>query len=472
MSKDPFLRAHQIKENHYDIGSSKAPIAIRDQMFRGWTAVKRAFKLNIINKKRPLLVVGAGVGGVTAALTAAGLKIPTTIIEKSVPFGRQKGCSSRFICPTQYDWPLCHWRDTVFPWSSQIQLPLTYTADNGAELAKTWRRELQNALSKYKHLSMQYGTADNFMKNGHNLITYRYTDKSGQSHTQSPPVGMILSSKGFGIERTWFPTPDRATATFNGLAFWDVDSLKKPRAGCSSTGHKHVLIAGGGDGALQDYLRAICGKPASVIYDTILQATGSFFLDQEKRIQSKEDLAMRHWALNTKAQDPDLYQTLDDFYTDLVQAAFRNPHITQTLGRTLEQKIIKQTILSQQEATKLSVHLVYREPWFTRAYPLNRLLTLIVATYLKEAHQINTLFPNTTIHAINASRHQCDPDKPRACLDKKHEVSFITSEDELHGDLRGKPVYEVIVLRFGVESFSGEGAPEEQRQLLPYCLLP
>ena len=54
-----------------------------------------------------LIVVGAGVGGVTTAIEAAKFQIPTVILEREVePFSRQAECTTRFIDPTQYDWPV------------------------------------------------------------------------------------------------------------------------------------------------------------------------------------------------------------------------------------------------------------------------------------------------------------------------------------------------------------------------------
>ncbi len=110
---DPFLLAHAIRPFFFEIGGRLSPVSIRDQMIRGRMLVDRAVEAGLINQtSRPLLVIGAGAGGATAAIRAAQLGITTTLIEIApTPFLRQAGCRSRRVDPTQYDWPVDHWRE-------------------------------------------------------------------------------------------------------------------------------------------------------------------------------------------------------------------------------------------------------------------------------------------------------------------------------------------------------------------------
>ena len=120
MPPDPFLRAHIIRPFIFDIGGRLSPISIRDQMLRGQLIVDRALEAGYIDGYgRDLLVVGAGAAGATAAIHAAGKGVSTWLIEQETgPFYRQANCSSRWVDPTQYDWPQEHWSEGKYPWTS------------------------------------------------------------------------------------------------------------------------------------------------------------------------------------------------------------------------------------------------------------------------------------------------------------------------------------------------------------------
>src|SRR5690242_3041515 len=107
---DPFLLAHQVGPRMFDLSGKLDPISIRDQMLRGLLLVDRALHEDLIGPKSPLLVVGAGACGATAALHAAEEGVPTLLVDrKDQAFSLQRNCKSRWIDPTQYDWPLDHW---------------------------------------------------------------------------------------------------------------------------------------------------------------------------------------------------------------------------------------------------------------------------------------------------------------------------------------------------------------------------
>ena len=121
---DPFLIHHLVGSFHINIGGRLAPLSIRDQITRGWLAVDRAIEQGLIHEKRELLVIGAGVGGVTAAMTAATAGIKVTLMDQAPrPFSRHAGCR-RWVDPTQYDWPVGHWLRASIPWPAVPPLPM------------------------------------------------------------------------------------------------------------------------------------------------------------------------------------------------------------------------------------------------------------------------------------------------------------------------------------------------------------
>jgi hypothetical protein len=144
---DPVLDAHGVLPGFYLISGGPSPISIRDQMLRGWLVVQRLLQNRLIHSDAPLLVVGAGAGGVTAAVWAAENQVRTLLVDRAAaPFGVQKRATTRFLNPTQYDWPVDHWPSGVFPWlPSHVGLPLPYPSDWAADLAVLWTTEFRRA---------------------------------------------------------------------------------------------------------------------------------------------------------------------------------------------------------------------------------------------------------------------------------------------------------------------------------------
>src|SRR5690349_1671864 len=108
---DPFLFDHQIGPLQFYIGAKLYPFSIRDQMVRGSLVARRLYRDHVIGPDDPLLVVGAGVSGVSTAMVAVGdYQVPTTIVDEMPhPFMKQRSCATRWIDPWQYDWPFPQW---------------------------------------------------------------------------------------------------------------------------------------------------------------------------------------------------------------------------------------------------------------------------------------------------------------------------------------------------------------------------
>src|SRR5687768_115441 len=75
------------------------------------------------DKENPVVVIGAGAAGVTFALSAAerakqcnGQLADIWLVEEEhQAFSMQTKVYSRWIDPTQYDWPEDHWTDKLLP---------------------------------------------------------------------------------------------------------------------------------------------------------------------------------------------------------------------------------------------------------------------------------------------------------------------------------------------------------------------
>jgi len=137
---DPILDAHQAEPRFFALSGPLAPISIRDQMIRGQWLIERLMEQGIITpaaETRPLnefqaVIVGAGAAGVTAAITAANGRASALVVESAAgPFLRQAASGTRWLDPTQYDWP-ANWASGTYPTVGAS--PLTYPADRSARL--------------------------------------------------------------------------------------------------------------------------------------------------------------------------------------------------------------------------------------------------------------------------------------------------------------------------------------------------
>src|SRR5207237_6081245 len=260
---DPFLLAHQIGPVLYDISTGMHPVSIRDQMLRGFLLVERALEARLIDSDRSLLVVGAGVAGVTAAMTAAEYGVPTILVERRrKPFTAQAAASTRFVCPTQYDCPVGHWHKSTFPWTAP-PLPLSWQSDRAAIVAAAWTSKLNAMRSMTSSLQVSY------QRQFHKKYNIVPGGKGGELIEAffDPPFpneplrfGMVISSVGPGSERC-------TVKDYTGHSFWGIDKYEQPTLGLTPGTKATVFISGGGDGALQDFLRVTTkAKSAADIY--------------------------------------------------------------------------------------------------------------------------------------------------------------------------------------------------------------
>jgi thioredoxin reductase len=267
--------------------SGPAPISIRDQVLRGVIIAERLFETREISAKRPLVVVGAGAGGVSTAIHAAARGISTTLVERNnAGFLTQRLATTRVIDPTQYDWPLDHCYIGRLPWAPYHRpLPLSFAAARADQLAIRWQHELRIATTAFPHLTVRFSTTVSSVAPWHrNLIDVTLAP--------GPTInaGAIVNAKGFGNEQCGIEYP-RGTLCYEGQPFWGPDAFT------TLNPSKHnVLISGAGDGALQDYLRIVSGFGRAIDIVRHCNIPSSIL----RAIQSAEDRSHRgrSWATN------------------------------------------------------------------------------------------------------------------------------------------------------------------------------
>jgi NAD(P)-binding Rossmann-like domain len=473
---DPFLLTHKVRHELYDIGPRLSPISIRDQMTRAYVLVVRAIRRQIIGPDKPLLVVGAGAAGATAAMIAADRGVQTMVIERGDgTFSLQLGCHTRWIDPIVYDWPVDHWTKGEFPWRG-IALPLHWEAGTSAAVAGMWEKLFTDELSINPYLTLvskaelETPTALGNDKTKKVIEVY-YRNVETNAREGPFQFAMILSCIGAG--------PDKVVLdNYRGESFWSDDSYADANMGLPGYTSPRVLISGSGDGALQDFLRIVTKKnSAKQIYQSVPVRLQS---EAISLISSTEDQYQRAftWSGNAdgtyKPDDCDIQATLHDEYTNVVNQFLikYKSELTTTVDPILKGA-----------PERLMITLAFECSHFSHCYPLNHFLALLLARYIEErAKKKRVLSPHTRVVRVSGSdgKHVCDKDKRSDCEEVLHEASFIPADcDTPRGGsidaanpLQNGP-FNVIIVRHGIdwnEPLFGELPQTNKRHMLPYYL--
>lgn len=455
---DPFLLAHWAAPRIYDISGKLSPVSVRDQMMRGRLFAERAFATGEISPRpdEGLVVAGAGAGGMTAALTAVSLGVQTTVLEQSPRlFRTQAACRTRWIDPTQYDWPLDFWPLARFPISGSI-MPLPWAADWADQVGALWLAAVQQFLSTFAasllriHTSATLGAVSSAPGTGALQVPYRSPSGSG-----SPVCGALLLAVGFGTEKV------DAGPTYRGFTFWETDKLAQARPSYTGSSGPRVLISGGGDGALQDFLRIMTGKnsAAEVLQTCALPVEVAAALKDLDRVVS----SALHWGDGAR-HDHEWHRLLDNVCYQLS-------------GDALKQAALRQSLKSLLALRPSRIRVVYGCDHLTSYYLLNRFLTILVSEYVRQEDGTKVLGPGMRLVDVSASgrSHACG--QPLLCFGQPHDVSLAPAPD-CRAPVNAGPLppstWDVIVVRHGLaagsQTIAGLTPLAHPRQILPYML--
>jgi len=425
---DNFLLSHQIDSAHFNIGGHLTPISIRDQMLRGRLIVARAIENDLIAAGRRLLIVGAGVGGITAAMYAATAGVDVTLMEqKGRPFDRHHSCG-RVVNPTQYDWQLAHWDEGMLPFSGTPPMLLAWPKpDRATFLTGNWLAQYNtfkitpdgrniNERFRTKFLRAQPSPSAPGPLN----VEFQELDQTGH------PIGlvrdehfhMLISAIGFGEERCFL----YKTHPFRGFEFWANDPYEQ--AGLTwkaqSIIKKRVVISGAGDGALQDFLRIVTKKSCAFdIWKSLDLASviGSDVLGKELRTLSDEDVhASRalHWG-NCEGHDHPVLDRVHDIYQKTVEKIYNLRGVADAC----------QAIVRDDAA---SIALVHPCSHFGNVYGLNRFLSNLFMLRLKESG-MNVHYPKARVFDVKCNHALGSKPDSMVCDGESHVVSICPAPD-------------------------------------------
>jgi hypothetical protein len=460
---DPFLVTHQVGPAVFDIGGKLYPVSIRDQMVRGQSIVDRAIQAGFGVPGQELLVIGAGCAGAAAAMEAAARGITTHVIDAALlPFLRQAACMTRWIHPHEYEWPLEHWPMPNYPFVGLPApyygppVPLPWAANWSDVLAAGWAVDLGRAFRAYfPRLTLHYGSglAGAPVYAGGKWVVNRLP-------LGSPPltVDMILIAVGFGAERVTAPP------NFRSLAFWETDPYRWPNCGLAAP--PKVVISGGGDGALQDFLRVVTGLPS--VGDVaracpIPVAVAANVLSAENRAQRA------HLWGSLPEGDHDIQRTLHDAHHRAATLALTSPAVRAALSKLLPAK-------------PPDVWLVHPCSHFSTGYGFNRFLVLLIDAYYTSLGNPSLLIPCASVAGVTeVPPHIClapgmAAPNPWLCIGQPHAVALAPASHPGCVPIPAAPpgplLADVVIIRHGVTGPAPLLVPaltavDRPRQLLP-----
>lgn len=425
------LLANKCASRTFDISSGMVYASMRDQIVRAQLLV-RDLKMKDPECKS-LLIIGAGVAGVTAACYANELGIEAVVLESAdEPFSLQAGVCKRMVGPFMYEWPNIVAGSQAYPleghglggpiggtpsWKSNDPI----SANDLANQLKEWLKERDFKDPKPKFF---YGV------NSEDTRAYvlEFVNQAGEAKNAesnvSPPQLLIKKSKttisisapnyiilavGMGTEQTKLVEGN----VFEGTKFWADDDFRD-----SENMDWSVGVFGGGDGALQDILRLTTrhSHPLGLI-NALTQSRMA--KDLAEILPQLDSLEQQSRLLATWSAAP-VYDLIDQ----------RCKEICVTLVKKADVAASVQAELREGSGT---VSHVFSGQCFDKAYLLNRFCVHLIA-------QCQEFPPNSNIvkylqipggKAVNVEKNSS----------QKYEVKLNESSDKL--------ILDRIAVRFG-----------------------
>jgi hypothetical protein len=432
---DPFLIAHRVGGGEFDMAGKYSPAAVRDQMNRAVAIVERAVRTGLLESGHRLLVIGSGAAAVSAAIAAVKLGIASVTVSQRDEFFDRQRRSARIIDPVEYDWPADGWESGA---TASTRVPLPYTRGRAKDIViRQWDPAWTAFREQYEGKSLH-------------IIERGRLDPAARFDRTLDCTGPGEERVDVGLYR-WYP-------------FWANDELEYPNLGFE-TRRPNVLISGGGDGALQDFLRILFPRQTPSLIYQALELSDTDRLRLEWRILNAEDRARRAWVWSADPEiDCGVLSRLHETHRKVAEDLL--PTVRTKLERLLEERT---TDLDR-------VWLAHGCNHFSPCYAFNRFLVLLVDEYCRKLRKVGTrMLAGRRLIGVSAgtgvsagARHTC-AGVIEDCLLHPHKPEFGVS---LCRKSLGKPApkasdpFDVIVVRHGLTGV----VKRLSRQSLPYEL--
>lgn len=376
----------------YRVGQYK-PVSIRDQIVRASYLAERLWATKRLKASSKLLVIGAGAAGVTAAVKAVHFGVTRVVVTdlRDRVLSLQANCTTRWLDPAQYDWPASHWdgeqwpikEPLGFPYPTAAKLPPVVTLE--ADYADEWSAKFAFALSVYESAG-----SVNFVPNVKAVdwnfdvvkgcYEVQFDDAATGASKGSLDADVIIFAGGLGRELVSVPLWGSSSKKHSTTPFWADDAFESPTFGLSALNHG-MLVSGGGDGALQDFIRLVSGqRSAREVWKAVEPALSPATLraferlgDWDRSTQDTEEFAPAHGSLC------DRLAALHARYALEVQTLRSNWAEWGAVVAALDAVI---------PATRPTdkVRLALKSTHFDGCYPLNRVVALLLVEYVRTKH--------------------------------------------------------------------------------------
>jgi hypothetical protein len=463
---DPFLWAHGLSDHIFDIATGLRPSSVRDQITRARLLIRRAWESGIIQPRSLIVISGAGIAGAICSLEATkNYGVRVLLIEKEpFPFLLQRRCVTRTVDPNLYDWPAEQWREIRYPSQPGDHVDFKIQAyEEPRVIARRWTAFLNSVAATDDLLEIRYRSKITKVtpeRNANNEHAVTLDDG------RTVNARMVVFAEGPGEERDTMPST--RGPQFHGYRFWDTD----PFSNAPLTA-KRVLIAGSGDGALQDFLRLLL-KPGTSLRRLLAKCQLPNEYLASIQACGQHNVAAFLWCADRRHEhENDLF--VHRHHTAVIEALFAS-RAKKDILRAVRENLRKEIP---------EVVLAHACEHFTHGYPVNRFLALLVARAVRELgiKQVQ-LCPNTFVTAIDCE-HETFSYKPgderrlrlrKHCYAQKHQVSFgkgqCFEKPPEHSRRDRQESFDAIILRLGVKEEVSTDYPRDRgekplRQLLP-----
>lgn len=445
------LHSFSLDECIYTLGKY-SPVSIRDQVIRANYLIDSLRDLEAIDSHTSLAIVGAGAGGISCALAAvrAGLSPDAISVfeAESISMPLQAKASTRWVDPVQYDWPARFWDCEKWPvpgTNTSIHRP---TSAMVAALGPQWAFDFQNELLGSGVIPYYEHEVVDYQQLGHQRVQLEVVDKKTARRTTSQ-YDLVILAAGFGGEVSQLSV-DGGGPDFQGIGFWGKDAFETVTKGLGAAGR--VLVSGSGDGALQDFVRLVCGVRS--VRELMLRIWGATSV----HAKWKEDvLGLWHWELNARNSRNFLTKHYDECQL-LAHLHERYQEPVDALAASLDWGAVCDVLDELTDnGMRANVDLLTKCTHFAWCYPLNRIAVLLILKYL-EAKNNSVLHQRTALMTTKAEEHA---DCKDGCWGQKHTVrlALTTSCKDSAADIRAwrdlaKPTkegaYLGLVVRHGI----------------------